>query len=201
MAQRKSSRKKKAPRKKRASKAATKKTEKKAPPAEEKKAPKILGAPREPEPAPAAPAPVNLGLQRRRMPKDRFGRTHKFCIDETEGYLTFNEYADGTLGEFFLRISKQGSTVSGFADSFAISCSLALQYGVPLAVLVGKFAHQRFIPDGITGNPNIPMAKSIVDYVFRYLAMRYLPKEDAIRVGVRFPEDEETDDPEQPQGG
>lgn len=166
----------------------------------EKEAPKILGAPREPEvvqePTPSVvPEPF-----RKRMPTDRKGRTHKFCVHDAEGYLTYNEFEDGALGEFFLRISKQGSTVSGFADSFAISCSLALQYGVPLAVLVEKFAHQRFIPDGLTGNPNIPMAKSIIDYVFRYLALKYLPKEEAIAVGVRFPEDEALEDQGQTQG-
>ena len=125
-------------------------------------------------------------LRRKRMPAERQSRTHKFSIGGHEGYITAGMYEDGNLGEIFIRMAKEGSVVSGLVDSFATMTSLALQYGVPLNVLVDKFSHTRFEPSGFTGNPEIPMAKSIMDYVFRWLAARYMSAEKATAVGVRL---------------
>jgi len=113
--------------------------------------------------------------QRRRLPDERQSITHKFSIGGHEGYLTVGMYEDGTPGELFIVMAKEGSVVSGLMDSFATSVSLALQYGVPLQVLVDKFSHTRFEPSGFTGNPAIPIAKSITDYIFRWLALKFLP--------------------------
>jgi ribonucleoside-diphosphate reductase alpha chain len=114
---------------------------------------------------------------RRRLPDERRSITHKFSIGGHEGYLTVGMYEDGTPGELFIVMAKEGSVVSGLMDSFATSVSLALQYGVPLQVLVDKFSHTRFEPSGFTGNPAIPIAKSITDYIFRWLALKFLPSE------------------------
>ena len=94
-------------------------------------------------------------------------------------------YEDGSPGEIFIVMAKEGSTLSGVMDCFATSCSLALQYGVPLKVLVDKFTHTRFEPSGFTPNPQVPYAKSIMDYIFRYLASRFLPPEEARAVGAQ----------------
>jgi ribonucleoside-diphosphate reductase alpha chain len=110
---------------------------------------------------------------RRRLPDERKALTHKFSIGGHEGYLTVGMYEDGTPGELFVVMAKEGSVVSGLMDSFATSVSLALQYGVPLQVLVDKFSHTRFEPSGFTGNPEIPIAKSITDYIFRWLALKF----------------------------
>src|SRR5213079_986604 len=101
--------------------------------------------------------------------------THKFDVAGHEGYITVGLYEDGTPGEVFIRISKEGSTVGGLMDTIATLVSLALQYGVPVDSLVRKFEHVRFEPSGMTRNPEIPMAKSLVDYIFRYLAMEFVP--------------------------
>jgi ribonucleoside-diphosphate reductase alpha chain len=114
---------------------------------------------------------------RRRLPDERRSITHKFSIGGHEGYLTVGMYEDGTPGELFIVMAKEGSVVSGLMDSFATSVSLALQYGVPLQVLADKFSHTRFEPSGFTGNPAIPIAKSITDYIFRWLALKFLPSE------------------------
>lgn len=129
----------------------------------------------QPEPV-AAPAPAARAY-RRRLPDDRMSRTHKFSIAGHEGYIHVGLYEDGTPGELFVTMSKEGSVISGLMDAFATSVSLALQYGVPLEVLVRKFSHMRFEPAGWTGNPEIPMAKSIMDYIFRWLGLRFLPRE------------------------
>jgi len=132
------------------------------------------------EPA-VAVVPVVVPEQRparRRLPDERQSITHKFSIGGHEGYLTVGMYEDGTPGELFCVMAKEGSVVSGLMDSFATSVSLALQYGVPLKVLVDKFSHTRFEPSGFTGNPNIPIAKSIIDYIFRWLSLKFLPRED-----------------------
>ncbi len=121
---------------------------------------------------------------RRRLPDERQAITHKFSIQGHEGYITVGLYDDGKPGEIFLVMAKEGSVVSGLMDSFATAISMALQYGVPLEVLVQKFSHARFEPSGFTNNPEIPMAKSIVDYIFRWLATKFLSKEDQQRVGV-----------------
>jgi ribonucleoside-diphosphate reductase alpha chain len=119
-----------------------------------------------------------LQPQRRRLPEERQSITHKFSIAGHEGYITVGLYDDGTPGEIFVRMSKEGSVVSGLMDCFATATSIMLQYGVPLKVLVDKFAHTRFEPSGWTGSKKIPMAKSIMDYLFRWLALKFLPETD-----------------------
>ena len=121
---------------------------------------------------------------RKRLPEERQAITHKFAIQGHEGYITVGLYEDGTPGEIFLKMAKEGSTVSGLMDSFATVVSMSLQYGVPLTALVDKFAHSRFEPSGFTGNPEIPIAKSVMDYIFRWLASRFLPWEERDRLGI-----------------
>jgi ribonucleoside-diphosphate reductase alpha chain len=123
-------------------------------------------------------APGGDRLARRRLPDERRSITHKFSIGGHEGYMTVGMYDDGAPGEVFITMAKEGSVVSGLMDSFATSISLALQYGVPLKVLCDKFRHMRFEPSGFTGNPSIPIAKSISDYLFRWLALKFLPAEE-----------------------
>jgi ribonucleoside-diphosphate reductase alpha chain len=112
-----------------------------------------------------------------KLPDERQSVTHKFSIAGHEGYLTVGLYQDGTPGEIFLRMAKEGSTISGLMDTIATMTSIALQYGVPLKALVDKFSHTRFEPSGFTNNPEIPLAKSVTDYVFRYLGNRFLHDE------------------------
>ena len=121
---------------------------------------------------------------RRRLPDERASITHKFNVGGHEGYLTIGMYEDGTPGEIFLRMAKEGSTISGLMDSFATAISLALQYGVPLKDLVNKFSHLRFEPAGFTGNRDIPMAKSLVDYIFRYMATKFMSQDEKDAVGI-----------------
>ncbi|HEY4364782.1 MAG TPA: vitamin B12-dependent ribonucleotide reductase [Bryobacteraceae bacterium] len=116
---------------------------------------------------------------RRKLPDDRLARTHKFSIGGHEGYLTVGLYEDGTPGELFVTMAKEGSTISGLMDSFATAVSYALQYGVPLKFFVDKFSHVRFEPSGWTGNPDVPYAKSIMDYIFRWLGAKFLGAEYA----------------------
>jgi ribonucleoside-diphosphate reductase alpha chain len=122
---------------------------------------------------------------RRHLPVERHSITHKFAVAGHEGYLTIGMYEDGTPGEIFIVMAKEGSTLSGVMDSFATTCSMALQYGVPLKVLVDKFSHTRFEPSGFTSNPQVPYAKSIMDYIFRYLASKFLPADEARALGVQ----------------
>jgi ribonucleoside-diphosphate reductase alpha chain len=138
----------------------------------------------QPQPAaaealPEAPKPV-----RRRLPDERPAITHKFSIAGHEGYITVGRFEDGTPGEIFLRMAKEGSTISGLMDAFATSISLTLQYGVPLKALVDKFSHMRFEPAGFTNNREIPIAKSVMDYIFRWLASKFLDPEDRAQVGI-----------------
>jgi ribonucleoside-diphosphate reductase alpha chain len=121
---------------------------------------------------PATPKPY-----RRKLPDERAAITHKFSVGAHEGYLTVGLYEHGQPGEIFITMAKEGSTVSGLMDSFATAVSLALQYGVPLRVLCDKFSHMRFEPSGWTNNPKIHFAKSIMDYIFRWLAYKFLPKD------------------------
>ena len=114
-----------------------------------------------------------LGPIRRRLPDERQAITHKFRVGEQEGYMTVGLFADGTPGEVFINVNKQGSTVSGLMDTVAMLTSYALQYGVPLAELASKLKNTRFEPSGPTGNPNIPIATSIIDYVFRWLEFKF----------------------------
>jgi ribonucleoside-diphosphate reductase alpha chain len=129
----------------------------------------------------AAPKPA-----RRKLPDERHAITHKFSIAGHEGYITVGMYEDGKPGEIFLVMAKEGSTISGLMDAFATSISIALQYGVPLEALVEKFSHVRFEPSGFTKNPEIPYAKSITDYIFRYLASKFLSTEHQEAVGVQI---------------
>jgi ribonucleoside-diphosphate reductase alpha chain len=114
---------------------------------------------------------------RRRLPDERGGVTHHFSVAGQEGYLTVGVYEDGRPGELFIRMAKEGSTISGLMDAFATAVSLALQYGVPLEVLCNKFTHMRFEPSGWSGNPKIGYAKSLVDYIFRWLEMKFLDRQ------------------------
>ena len=125
---------------------------------------------------------------RRKLPSVRNAMTHKFSIGGHEGYITVGMYDDGQPGEIFLVMAKEGSAISGLMDSFATAISLALQYGVPLKVLIDKFSHVRFEPDGHTGNPEIPFAKSIIDYIFRWLASKFLSREEQLYTGVHVTE-------------
>jgi ribonucleoside-diphosphate reductase alpha chain len=121
---------------------------------------------------------------RRKLPDERQAITHKFDIQGHEGYITVGLFEDGQPGEIFLVMAKEGSTISGFADAFAQAISYALQYGVPLQALVDKFSHVRFEPSGMTRNPEIRFAKSIVDYIFRWLATKFLSPEAQFHAGV-----------------
>ncbi len=121
---------------------------------------------------------------RRRLPAERSAVTHRFDIGGHEGYITVGLYPDGQPGEIFLKMAKEGSTVSGLMDTFATTVSVALQYGVPLKDLVNKFAHVRFEPSGFTGNAEIPIAKSLVDYIFRWLGSRFLSEDDKANLGL-----------------
>lgn len=122
---------------------------------------------------------------RRRLADERHSLTHHFSIGGQEGYVTVGLYEDGMPGEMFIRMAKEGSTVSGLMDSFATAVSLALQYGVPLQVLCEKFSHTRFEPSGWSGNPKIGHAKSLMDYLFRWLELRFLKGEQGILFDLR----------------
>jgi ribonucleoside-diphosphate reductase alpha chain len=116
---------------------------------------------------------------RRKLPDERRSITHKFSIGGHEGYITVGMYEDGAPGEIFITMAKEGSTISGLMDAFATAVSFNLQYGVPIKFLVDKFAHVRFEPSGWTGNQQIPYAKSIMDYIFRWLGAKFLGAEYA----------------------
>jgi ribonucleoside-diphosphate reductase alpha chain len=123
--------------------------------------------------------------KRRRMPRERRSITHKFSIGGHEGYITAGMYDDGSVGEIFLTdIGKEGSTLRGMMNSFATAISIALQYGVPLETLVRKFSYMRFEPEGMTSNPEIPFAKSMPDYIMRWLASRFLDVELQEELGI-----------------
>jgi ribonucleoside-diphosphate reductase alpha chain len=133
-------------------------------------------------------ARAEVGPQRRRMPRERQSITHKFSIAGHEGYITAGMYEDGTVGEIFLTdIGKEGSTLRGMMNSFATAISIALQYGVPLETLVQKFSYMRFEPEGITQNPEIPFAKSMPDYIMRWLASRFLDADAQEELGILTP--------------
>ena len=136
------------------------------------------------DPEVVAPVSATPTPARRKLPDERKSITHKFDIQGHEGYITVSMFDDETPGEIFVKMAKEGSTLSGMMDSFAIMVSLALQYGVPLTALVGKFSHVRFEPSGYTSNPEIPLAKSIVDYIFRWLASKFYSDEDKDAIGI-----------------
>jgi ribonucleoside-diphosphate reductase alpha chain len=134
--------------------------------------------------AQAAAAALVTQPTRHKLPDERKALTHKFDIAGHEGYITVGLYENGQPGEIFLVMAKEGSTISGFADAFAQAISYALQYGVPLQALVDKFSHVRFEPSGMTRNPEIRFAKSIVDYIFRWMASKFLSPEAQFHAGV-----------------
>src|SRR4029079_15480382 len=139
--------------------------------------------------ATAAPEPVlekvvEYRPTRTRLPKSRPSRTTSFTVGGAEGYMTAGSYPDDGLGEVFLKLGKQGSTLAGVMDAFSIAISIALQYGVPLETYVQKFTSMRFEPAGMTDDPDIRMAQSIMDYIFRRLALDYLPFETRSALGI-----------------
>jgi ribonucleoside-diphosphate reductase alpha chain len=138
---------------------------------------------------------------RRKLSDEREAVTHKFSIAGHEGYLTVGLYGDGGPGEIFLRMAKEGSTVSGLMDTIATMTSIALQYGVPLRTLVDKFSHTRFEPAGFTNNRQIPIAKSVMDYVFRYLGNRFLQQEEESEAEVLAWDSRASDAAQDPAGG
>jgi ribonucleoside-diphosphate reductase alpha chain len=119
-----------------------------------------------------APQPAS----RERLPVERQSINHKFTIGDQKFYLIVGMYKNGQPGEMFLRADRTGSTMSGMLDGVSVAVSVALQHGVPLSVFVDKFSHTRFEPDGFTGNPEIPIAKSVLDYAFRWLGAKF-PRE------------------------
>ncbi len=128
--------------------------------------------------------PINHGPTRRRLPKRRPSQTYSFSVAGAEGYMTAGSYPDDGLGEVFLKLGKQGSTLAGVMDAFSIATSIALQYGVPLEAFVSKFVNMRFEPAGLTDDPDIRMAQSIMDYIFRRLALDHLPYEERAELGI-----------------
>src|SRR5712692_9168286 len=132
----------------------------------------------------AGPAEVEYRAMRRKLPDERKAVTHKFDIQGHEGYLTVGMFEDGQPGELFVTMAKEGSTISGLMDAFATQTSYALQFGVPLKFMVDKFSHMRFEPSGFTKNKEIPIAKSIVDYIFRWMASHFMSVEDQDAAGV-----------------
>lgn len=133
---------------------------------------------------PAAEKVVEYRPVRKRLPKGRPGITTSFTVGGAEGYMTANSYPDDGLGEVFLKMSKQGSTLAGMMDAFSIAVSVGLQYGVPLETYVSKFTNMRFEPAGMTDDPDVRMAQSIVDYIFRRLALDFLPFETRSALGI-----------------
>src|SRR5207248_505771 len=119
-----------------------------------------------------------------RLPKSRASRTTSFTVGGAEGYMTAGSYDDGQLGEVFLKLGKQGSTLAGVMDAFSIAVSIGLQYGVPLETFVTKFTNLRFDPAGLTDDPDVRMAQSIMDYIFRRLALEHLPYEKRAELGI-----------------
>lgn len=134
--------------------------------------------------AQARPVKQLKEAERRRLPPTRHSETHKFVVAGHEGYLTYSTFDDGRVAEIFIRMAKQGSTLAGLLDAFAIGVSMALQYGVPLKALAEKFIHSRFEPAGYTENPKILIATSIIDYIFRYLALKFLTEDDLFDLGL-----------------
>src|SRR6202041_1817085 len=139
-----------------------------------------VSAPREEENLNAPPRAV-----RHKLAEERMSITHKFKVGDHEGYITVGLYPDGEPGELFITMAKEGSTVSGLVDSFALAVSIALQHGVPLKLFCEKFAHTRFEPSGWSGNPDIGYAKSIMDYIFRWLQLRFTGQQQLLFENLR----------------
>jgi len=123
--------------------------------------------------------------QKKRLPQVRPAKTFSFRVGESEGYITAGEYPDDGIGEIFLKVSKQGSTLAGLMDAFSIAVSVGLQYGVPLEDYVSKFINMRFEPSGMTNDPDVRFASSLMDLIFRRLAIEYLPEETRAALGIR----------------
>src|SRR6185437_12044085 len=136
-------------------------------------------------PAPAAaPVPHEVRPVRRRLPKRRSATVTRFSVSGAEGYMTASEYPDDGVGEVFLKLGKQGSTLAGVMDAFSVAISVGLQYGIPLESYVAKFTNMRFEPAGITDDPDIRMATSVMDYIFRRLAMDHLSYDERSELGI-----------------
>jgi ribonucleoside-diphosphate reductase alpha chain len=131
---------------------------------------------------------VQLTPQRRRLPEDRVEVGRKFKVGDYEGYIHVGLYEDGTPGDVFVDIAKEGTALAGLMNSFMIAVSIGLQYGVPLEVWVSKFSHMRFEPSGPTNDPDIRVAKSIVDYVFRWMGKKFLSADQQEEAGILSPE-------------
>jgi ribonucleoside-diphosphate reductase alpha chain len=127
---------------------------------------------------------VVVGAVRERLPRKRNSKTFSFRVADCEGYVTVGEYEDGRPGEVFIKVSKQGSTLAGIMDAFSISISLGLQHGVPLATFVRKFANMKFEPAGITDDPELRIATSLIDYIFRRMALDFLSVEERSDLGI-----------------
>src|SRR5690242_6523225 len=136
-----------------------------------------------PEPAPA-PAPEQHRPVRRRLPRQRPATVTRFSVAGAEGYMTVSNYPDDGVGEVFLKLGKQGSTLAGVMDAFSMAISVGLQYGIPLDQYVAKFTNMRFEPAGLTDDPDIRLASSVMDYIFRRLALDHLPYEDRAELGI-----------------
>src|SRR5205085_10020674 len=137
----------------------------------------------------AVAAPTEYKPIRKRLPKRRPSQTVSFAVAGAEGYLTAGSYPDDGLGEVFLKLGKQGSTLAGVMDAFSIAISIALQYGVPLEAFVQKFTNMRFEPAGLTDDPDIRMAQSVLDYIFRRLALDYLDFDTRSALGIHTAEE------------
>ena len=135
-------------------------------------------------PAVVPPAPVVTGPVRRRLPKKRPSQTVSFTVGGAEGYLTTGSYPDDGLGEVFIKLGKQGSTLAGVMDAFSIAVSVGLQYGIPLESYVAKFTNLRFEPAGMTDDPDVRIATSVMDYLFRRIALDYLPVDARAELGI-----------------
>jgi len=133
---------------------------------------------------PAAVTVVEQRPVRKRLPKKRPSQTVSFSVGGAEGYMTAGSYPDDGLGEVFIKMSKQGSTLAGVMDAFSVSISIGLQYGVPLEAFVSKFTNMRFEPAGLTDDPDVRIAQSVMDYLFRRLALDYLPVETRSALGI-----------------
>ena len=126
-----------------------------------------------------------VGAVRERLPRKRNSKTFSFRVADCEGYVTVGEYEDGRPGEVFIKVSKQGSTLAGIMDAFSIAISLGLQHQVPLSTFVGKYANMKFEPAGITDDSELRIASSLVDYIFRRMALDYLSPEERTNLGVQ----------------
>lgn len=126
-------------------------------------------------------------MGRNRLPETRDSITHKFSIGGHEGYITAGMYPDGSLGEIFITIAKEGSTISGLMDAVATMASIALQHGVPPEAIIDKMKFTRFEPAGFTGNPDIPSATSVIDYIARWLGIKFLHRESDVSISYSEP--------------